>query len=57
MSDRKHIEYCIKLGNTLMQQKLDAYRTGQYIEPQINNNMEKEAQNMNFRERLRSWNT
>ena len=56
MSDRKHLEYCIKLGNTLMQQKLDAYRAGQYIEPQINN-MEKETQNMNFRERLKYWNT
>ena len=57
MSDLKHIEYCAKLGNTLMQNKLNAYRTGQYIEPQIDNNVSKQVEHSDFRQRLRSWNS
>ena len=57
MSDMKHIEYCIKLGNTLLQNKLDAYRTGQYVEPQMNSNISREVEHGDFRQRLRSWNS
>jgi len=53
MSDKKHIEYCIKLGNTLLQNKLDKH--SQYIETQINYNEIPNKENMDFRTRLQNW--
>lgn len=53
MSDRKHIEYCIKLGNTLLQNKLE--QPNQYIETQTNYNEAPKQEEMSFRARLQNW--
>lgn len=55
MSDRKHIEYCIKLGNTLVQDKLDQIEQNGYVEPPINYNEVSRQENMSFRDRLQNW--
>lgn len=55
MSDKKHIEYCIRLGNTLLQDKLEQIEQNRYIEPQINYNEAMKQENMSFRERLQNW--
>ena len=54
MSDRKHIEYCIKLGNTFMQNKLEniEYRQNYMDEMTKTNNV---SYNENFKARLRRW--
>lgn len=54
MSDIKHLEYCVKLGNTCVQNKLEQLEQGIYVENERNY----EAQSYNelsFRERLRNW--
>ena len=61
MSDRKHMEYCIKLGNPFVQRKLeqlDSIGQNQYIEPEINYSERqiKENENISFKDRLRNWN-
>ncbi len=61
MSDRKHMEYCIKLGNPFVQRKLeqlDSMEQNQYIEPQINYNERQinENENISFKDRLKNWN-
>lgn len=61
MSDRKHMEYCIKLGNPFVQRKLeqlDSMEQNQYIEPQINYNERpiNESDNISFKDRLKNWN-
>lgn len=61
MSDRKHMEYCIKLGNPFVQKKLeqlDSMEQNQYIEQaqQINYSKAQIDDNMNFKDRLRNWN-
>lgn len=61
MSDRKHMEYCIKLGNPFVQRKLeqlDSMEQNQYIEPQINYNERQinESDNISFKDRLKNWN-
>lgn len=61
MSDRKHMEYCIKLGNPFVQKKLeqlDSIGQNQYIEePQpINYSKTQIDENMSFKDRLRNWN-
>lgn len=56
MSDIKHLEYCVRLGNTCLQNKLEQLEQGIYTE---NTAINYEAQNHNelsFRERLRNWN-
>jgi len=55
MSDRKHIEYCIRLGNTLVQNKLEQPNQTQYIEPRTNYNEVPRQENMSFRARLQNW--
>lgn len=59
MSDRKHMEYCVKLGNPFVQKKLEQLEQNQYIEePQpINYSKTSIEENMSFKERLRNWNT
>lgn len=58
-ADMKHIEYCIRLGNTFMQNKLEAIQNQTYSPNYIN---EEEVQKNNtlynqedFRTRLRNW--
>ena len=57
MADRKHIEYCIRLGNTFMQDKLENIENQAYSQnyinekPQINTTV----YNEDFRTRLRKW--
>ena len=59
MSDRKHMEYCVKLGNPFVQKKLEQLEQNQYIEePQpINYSKAQIEDYMSFKERLRNWNT
>lgn len=58
MSDRKHIEYCIRLGNPYAQTKLEQPETKQYIEPQTTYNSTTTNQNIgSFRDRIKNWNT
>ena len=61
MSDRKHMEYCIKLGNPCVQKKLeqlDSIGQNQYIEETqpINYSKTQIDENMSFKDRLRNWN-
>ncbi len=56
MSDIKHLEYCIKLGNTGLQNKLEQIEQGIYIEKQASNYENQIYNELSFRERLRSWN-
>lgn len=57
MSDRKHMEYCIRLGNPWVQEKLDRINQGTYIENQaMQNEMQKEEVGK-FRNNLRNWNS
>ncbi len=53
MSDKKHIEYCIRLGNTLLQNKIE--QSNQCIEQQMNYNDSSKQENMSFRDRLQNW--
>lgn len=53
MSDKKHIEYCIKLGNTLLQNKIE--QSNQCIEQQTNYNEVQKQKDMSFRTRLQNW--
>ena len=55
MSDRKHLEYCVKLGNTIVQDKLIQLEQNGYVEPQIDYRQMQEKDNMSFRERLKNW--
>lgn len=56
MSDKKHIEYCIRLGNTWTQNKLQQINEGTYVEPQVNQEkMLNEGKN-SFKYRLQNWN-
>lgn len=58
MSDRKHIEYCIRLGNSYAQTKLEELETKQHIEPQTTYNSTTTNQSMgSFRDRIKNWNT
>lgn len=59
MSDRKHMEYCVKLGNPFVQKKLEQLEQNQYIEePQpIDYSKTPIEDNMSFKDRLRNWNT
>lgn len=55
MSDIKHLEYCVKLGNTCVQNKLEQLEQGIYVENE--RNYETQSYNeLSFRERLRNWN-
>ena len=61
MSHRKHMEYCIKLGNPFVQKKLeqlDSIGQNQYIEETqpINYSKTQIDENMSFKDRLRNWN-
>lgn len=51
MSDIKHIEYCIKLGNTQLQDKLQ--QSNQYIE--LKNSDAVKQENISFRQRIQNW--
>lgn len=53
MSDKKHIEYCIRLGNTLLQNKLE--QCNQSIEQQINYNEFPKQEKISFRDRIQNW--
>lgn len=55
MSDKKHIEYCIRLGNTQVQSKLEQFRDSNYIAPSYNEMSKDENDNLSFRERLQNW--
>lgn len=55
MSDKKHIEYCIKLGNTLLQNKLESIEQNNYVETQINYNQIPKKEETSFRARLQNW--
>lgn len=60
MSDRKHMEYCIQLGNPFIQRKLeqlDNIEQNRYIEPEINYNEKQINENISFRDRIRNWNS
>ncbi len=57
MSDIKHLEYCVKLGNTCVQNKLEQLEQGIYVENRIDNYETENYNNLSFRERLRNWNT
>lgn len=57
MSDRKHIEYCIKLGNTFVQDE-NVNRPNEYYTQPRNNNYENINRNSNdFKSRLQNWNS
>lgn len=61
MSDRKHMEYCVRLGNPFIQRKLeqlDDIEQKQYISGPINYNERpiNENMNMSFKDRLKNWN-
>lgn len=61
MSDRKHMEYCVRLGNPFIQRKLeqlDDIEQNQYISGPINYNERpiNENVNMSFKDRLKNWN-
>lgn len=56
MSDISHLEYCVRLGNTILENKLEQMRQGTYIQP---NNRNFSAQNFeqdNFKDRIKNWN-
>lgn len=57
MADKKHIEYCIKLGNTFMQEKLENVENKAYSQNYINEEPQANtvAYNEDFRTRLRKW--
>lgn len=69
MSDKKHLEYCIKLGNTIIQNKMEqldgvnyANIAGTYSKPQNTDvdfsNYKAPQHNedfINFRSRLQNW--
>ena len=68
MSDRSHLEYCIKLGNTIIQNKLEAEGGRSYKEiyntyngitnNYISENYKAPKRNddiLNFRARLQNW--
>ena len=62
MSDRKHMEYCVKLGNPFIQNKLQMLERNEYVEPQINYNENTNSyytnnDNISFKERLKNWNS
>lgn len=59
MSDRKHMEYCVRLGNPFVQKKLEQLEQNQYIEQpqQINYNKIPIEENISFKDRLKNWNT
>ena len=69
MADRSHLEYCIKLGNTIIQNKLESTVGRSYAELYNTYNgtsntelppnyiaPERNEDIMNFRERMRNWN-
>lgn len=56
MSDIKHLEYCVKLGNTCVQNKLEQLEQGIYVENKLDNYEIENYNNLSFRERLRNWN-
>jgi hypothetical protein len=59
MSDMKHIEYCIKLGNTLVDKNIeennDVISNNNFSNLNSNTEQIKSAQNEDFRTRLRNW--
>lgn len=57
MGDRKHIEYCIRLGNTFMQDKLENIENQAYSQNYINEKPQVNTivYNEDFRTRLRKW--
>lgn len=59
MSDRKHMEYCVQLGNPFIQRKLeqlDNMEQNQYISEPINYNERPIKENISFKDRLKNWN-
>mgnify|MGYP006906608470 CR=1 FL=1 len=57
MSDIKHLEYCVRLGNTCVQNKLEQLQQGTYIENDIKNYELQNYNELSFRERLKNWNS
>ena len=57
MSDIKHLEYCVRLGNTCVQNKLEQLQQGTYIETDIKNYELQNYNELSFRERLKNWNS
>jgi len=69
MSDIKHLEYCVKLGNTIIQNKLEGLGEGNYenivntYSQGQNNNVDMSTYEppkrnediINFRARLQGW--
>ena len=68
MSDRSHLEYCIKLGNSIIQNKLEAQGERSYKEiyntyngvtnrvlPEDYKAPERNENILNFRSRLQNW--
>lgn len=61
MSDKKHIAYCISLGNKLLENKLNEYSNDENINQQVNYDMTNyvESDNQNdvekFKKRLQNW--
>lgn len=57
MSDIKHLKYCVRLGNTCVQDKLEQIQQGTYIEKEVKNIETQNYNEMSFRDRLKNWNT
>ena len=53
MSDIKHLQYCVKLGNKQMEDKLFQIQNNEYVEPQYR--PQTESDNLSFKQRLQSW--
>ena len=56
MSDIKHLEYCARLGNTCIQNKLEQIHQGIYVEEKNKNYEIQQDNELSFRERLKNWN-
>lgn len=69
MSDKKHIEYCIKLGNTLVKPYKDEIKnnysfmdeqnyygnSNEFAQSNYSQNLSRHDEMMNFKERLKNW--
>ena len=55
MSDIKHLEYCVKLGNTIVQNKLFELQQNGFVQPENNYEQIPKEPEMSFRERLKNW--
>lgn len=58
MSDKKHIEYCIRLGNTFMQSKLEEIQNNSnYIEHEVDFVKIPDETSKKYKNKFTNWNS